>query len=209
MSTPDPDSILEPERRYRLPLFPLPVVLLPSASMPLHVFEPRYRQMVADCLVSDGRFGLVYHDSDRQGPFLYEEGRVGCVAEILEHQALEDGRSLIAVRGVERFSIVDGIESKSLYYEALVTPYRDNERLPDALLASRRQESIHLFHAVLASLSEQPEQLPEVRPDQETSFRLAQTIGVDPFWHQRLLELRDETTRLGELDRVFRAALGE
>lgn len=209
MSAFDPDSILEPERRYRLPLFPLPVVLLPSASMPLHVFEPRYRQLVTDCLASDGRFGLVYHDSDRQGPFLCEEGRVGCVAEILEHQGLEDGRSLIAVRGIERFSIVDGIESKSLYYEALVSPYRDNERLPDALLAARRQESIHLFHAVLASLPEQPEQLPEVRPDREASFRLAQTIGVDPAWHQQLLELRDETTRLAELDRVFRAALGE
>jgi Lon protease-like protein len=207
VSSTDPDSVFEPERRYRLPLFPLPVVLLPGASMPLHVFEPRYREMVADCLASDRRFGLVYHDWDRQGPFLFEEGRVGCVAEIGEHQALEDGRSLIGVRGMERFSIVDGIESKSPYYEALVSPYGDTEELADDLLAARRQESIHLFHAVLASLAERPEQLPELRPDRETSFRLAQTIAVDPSWHQQLLELRNETARLSELDRVFRAAL--
>ena len=207
MSVSGPDSVFEPEHRYRLPLFPLPVVLLPGASMPLHVFEPRYREMVADCLRSDRRFGLVYHDWDQQGPFLFDEGRVGCVAEIREHQLLEDGRSLIGVRGMERFGIVDGIESETRYYEALVSPYRDTDPLPDDLLVARRQESIHLFHAVVASLAERPEQLPELRPDRETSFRLAQTISVDPSWHQRLLELRDETARLDELDRVFQAAL--
>lgn len=208
MSFPDPGSAFEPVRRYRLPLFPLPVVLLPEASMPLHVFEPRYREMVTDCLASDRRFGLVYHDWDRQGPFLCEEGRVGCVAEIREHQLLEDGRSLIGVRGIERFGIVDGIESNSRYYEALVSPYRDIDPLPGELLTARREESIQLFHAVVASLAERPEQLPELRPDREVSYRLAQTIGVDPSWHQRLLELRDETARLNELDRVFQAALG-
>lgn len=209
MSSSGPDSSFQPERRYRLPLFPLPVVLLPGASMPLHVFEPRYREMVADCLGADRRFGLVYHDWDQQGPFLFEEGRVGCVAVIHEHEALDDGRSLIGVRGVERFSIVDGIESKSRYYEALVTPYPDTKGVADEFLTARRQESIRLFHAVLASLAERPEQLPELRPDRETSFRLAQTIAVDPPWHQQLLELRDETARLNELDRVFQAALGE
>lgn len=202
--------MMDAELRYRLPLFPLPVVLLPGAPMPLHIFEPRYREMVGDCLASDGRFGLVYHDSDRQGPFLFEEGRVGCVAEIREHQSLSDGRSLIVVHGGARFQIVDGIESKSSYYEALVTPYHDHTatETPEELLTARRLDSIRLFHAVVASLAEQPERLPEIDADQETSFRLAQTVGVDPTWHQQLLELRDEGARLTELDRVFRAVLG-
>lgn len=195
-----------PEQRYRLPLFPLPVVLLPGTSMPLHIFEPRYQDLVRDCLASDRRFGLIYHDWDRQGPFLCEEGGIGCVAEIDTHQALSDGRSLIAVRGIERFRIEDGIESKSAYFEALVTPYPDIDTDGDDL-AARRAASIELFRRVLASLEGHPEHLPALEPTRETSFLLAQTIGVDPTWHQQLLEFQDERQRLAELDRVFRAAL--
>ncbi len=195
----------EPPRRYRLPLFPLSVVLLPGASMPLHVFEPRYRDMVRDCLASDRRFGLVYHDPDRQGPFMSEEGRIGCVAQIGEHQALDDGRSLIGTQGMERFRIVDGIESDTAYYEALVSPYHDTD--DDVLLPSRRRASIELFQQVVSSLDEPPEKLPQLADDREVSFLLAQTIGVDPSWHQRLLESTDERHRLDEVDRVFRAAL--
>lgn len=196
-----------PERRYRLPLFPLPVVLFPGQLMPLHIFEPRYRQLVQDCLTGDRRFGLIYHDWDRQGPFLSEEGRVGCVAEVREHEPLEDGRSLIVVEGTERFRILDGIESETPYFEALVTPHPDETLLTGTALASRRSESIALFMTVVASLDERPEKLPDLEPDKETSFPLAQTIGIDPSWHQGLLELQDESLRLAELDRVFRVAL--
>jgi Lon protease-like protein len=161
--------------------------------------------MVQDCLSSDRRFGLVYHDSDRQGPFLSEEGRIGCVAEIRLHKALQDGRSLIEIHGIERFRIVDGIESDAPYYEALVSGYRDTD--DDVLLASRRRTSIQLFNEVVATLADPPERLPKLEDDEEVSFLLARTIGVDPSWHQRLLESTDERARLDELDRVFRAAL--
>jgi ATP-dependent Lon protease len=97
----------------RLPLFPLPIVLFPGTLIPLHIFEPRYRDMVADVLETDRRFGLIYHDPDRQGPFLSEEGRVGTVARIRRHQPLPDGRSLILVRGLERFRIESEAEGPS------------------------------------------------------------------------------------------------
>ncbi|MEX2467898.1 MAG: LON peptidase substrate-binding domain-containing protein [Gemmatimonadota bacterium] len=197
----------QPDPRFRLPLFPLPVVLLPGTPMPLHIFEPRYRDLVRDCLASDRRFGLVYHDWDRQGPFLCEEGRIGCVAEIREHEELSDGRSLITTQGIERFRIVDGIESESAYFEGLVTRYPDDPSVDEDTLTSRRRASIELFHAVVATLDPRPQRLPRLEPNRETSFLLAQTIGVDPSWHQQLLELRDERARLTELDRVFRAAL--
>ena len=122
-------------------MFPLPVVLLPGAPMPLHIFEPRYRAMVHDCRESDGRFGMVYHDWDLLGPFLSEEGRVGCVAEIRQHEALEDGRLLIVVEGLERIRIVDGIESENLYFEALVSPHTDTTVMQGEELALRRRES--------------------------------------------------------------------
>ena len=198
-------SMPEPARKYRLPLFPLPVVLFPTAAMPLHVFEARYRRMVARCLEYDKRFGLVYHDSDQQGPFLFEEGRVGCVAEIESFRPLPDGRSLLLARGRERFRIVDGIESDEPYYEALVTPYPDQGEALD--LAVRRRRSLDLFHAVVEQLPEEPERLPELSPGGELSFPLARTIQVDAPWQQSLLELRREEERLDHLDRVFRAAL--
>lgn len=196
-----------PELRYRLPLFPLPTVLLPGMLMPLHIFEPRYRQMVSDCLEGDGRFGMIYHDWDEQGPFLSEPGRVGCVGEIGEHQELEDGRSLIVIEGVARFRLVDGIESDSLYFEGLVTPQPDTTVMEGEELELRRRESIALFHSVVASLSDRPDALPDLEPDRELSFLLAQTIQVDPKWRQRLLELTDEGSRLARVDRVLRAVL--
>ena len=196
---------LGPERRYRLPLFPLPTVLLPGALMPLHIFEPRYRDMVRDCLEGDHRFGMIYHDWDEQGPFLSEAGRIGCVGEIREHQMLEDRRSLLVIQGVERFRIEDGIESEALYFEGLVTPYPDTTVMRGEELRGRRRESIRLFHRVVASLSERPDALPELEPDEETSFLLAQTIQADARWHQRLLELRDEGSRLARVDRILRA----
>ncbi|CAN5816373.1 hypothetical protein BH23GEM11_BH23GEM11_18510 [soil metagenome] len=109
----------------RLPLFPLPVVLFPGAVTPLHIFEPRYRQMVARCIEYDRRFGLLYHDPDRLGPFELTPGRVGTVAEIGEFRILPEGRSLLLATGIERFRIVDGIESDTKYYEALVEPMFD------------------------------------------------------------------------------------
>ena len=175
--------------------------------MPLHIFEPRYRQMVADCLEGDRRFGMVFHDWDEQGPFLSEPGRVGCAGEIREHQALEDGRSLIVIQGVERFRIQDGIESDAPYFEGLVTPHPDTTLMEGEELESRRGESIALFHAVVASLSERPDALPDLEPHRELSYLLAQTIQVAPSWHQRLLELTDEGSRLARVDRVLRAVL--
>lgn len=194
--------------KVRLPLFPLPVVLFPTAAMPLHVFEHRYRRMVARCLETDRRFGLIYHDADVRGPFLMEEGRVGCVAEIEDFQPLPDGRSLLVARGVERFQIEDGIESGEPFYEALVSPFRDVEDLDENALALQRRRSLALFESVVRTLAEPPERLPELDPSMELSFPLVRTIEVTPPWQQAFLELRAERHRLERLDAVFRAALG-
>ena len=175
--------------------------------MPLHIFEPRYRALVKDCLDGDRRFGMVCHDWDEQGPFLSEEGRIGCVAELVEHQAIADGRYLIVVRGLERFRILDGIESETLYFEALVSPYPDIPPPSGDGIVRRRRASIELFNEVVASLPERPDNVPTLEPELETSFLLAQTIDIDASWLQGLLERRREAERLDQLDRVFRAVL--
>lgn len=191
----------------RLPLFPLPVVLFPGTPMPLHIFEPRYRRMVTRCLETDRRFGLIHHDCDERGPFLTEEGRVGCVAEIEKHQPLPDGRCLILVRGVERFHIVDGIESEEPYYEAVVAPITDTTRPHPDAIRKVRARTLELFHAVLDTFPGEPEEIPEFDLNRELAFQLAPTIQIDHRWQQSLLELQDEVYRLERLDAVFQAAI--
>lgn len=191
----------------RLPLFPLPVVLFPGASLPLHIFEPRYRRMVADCLEGDRRFGLIHHDCDERGPFLSEEGRVGCLAEIQRHQPLTDGRSMILLRGLERFRIVEDVESEAPYYEALVTDFRDNTRPHPYAIREVRARTLDLFHSVLETMASPPDEVPDFDMNRELAFQLAPTIQIDCQWQQSLLELQDEVYRLERLDAVFQAAV--
>jgi Lon protease-like protein len=191
----------------RLPLFPLPVVLFPGAPMPLHVFEARYRRMVASCVEADGRFGLVYHDPDRHGPFSSEPGCIGTVAEISKFQPLPDGRSLILCRGEERFRIDDGIESGAPYHEAVVEPYEDDPEDEPRGIAERRRRSVALFHRVLAEAVGQEPPLPEVRIDQDPSFLLARAIKIDPAWQQTLLEARTERDRLEQIDTLLSSVI--
>jgi ATP-dependent Lon protease len=190
----------------RLPLFPLPLVLYPGAPLPLHIFEPRYRQMMAHCLEGDRRFGLLYHDPDRSGPFAMEAGRVGCVAEILQFQPLPDGRSNLLSRGVERFRLEDGIESDSLYFEGLVEEYPDATE-PDGTEGERGARALELFGQVLERIAEDPQPLPPLDPGEPVSFQLAQWIRIDPPWQQALLELRGETERLERIEELLQALL--
>lgn len=191
----------------RLSLFPLPVVLFPGATMPLHIFEPRYRKMVAECLEEGSPFGLLHHDWDESGPFLGELGRVGTVAEIERHRPLEDGRSLILARGGERFAIAAEMGPSDPYFEADVEPYRDRIPPDPDQLVRRRRRSLALFRNVLEEVSNAASDAPAWSAEEEVSFRLAETVEVPAPWKQALLELRDEEQRLQRLDVIFRAAL--
>ena len=178
--------------------------------MPLHIFEPRYRRMVARCLEFDRRFGLLYHDADDQGPFLNEPGTVGCVAEIERFQPLPDGRSLVLIRGVHRFQIVEGLDdSPEPYYEAQVAPYEDLVRPTKEGVLAVRGRTIGLLHDVLSSMVEPPDEVPTFDVQRELSFQLAPLVQIDGRWQQSLLELRDEVYRLERLDAVFQAAVDQ
>jgi hypothetical protein len=119
-------------RKARIPLFPLPgVVLLPETDLPLHIFEPRYRRMLADALDGERTLGVHTIDpaggSDDQGrPLLLE---LGCAGRIVEHEPLEDGRSNILLRGLYRYRIDGEADPEG-------RPYRlaDVTRLPVAPL---------------------------------------------------------------------------
>ena len=76
----------------QLPLFPLPVVLLPNEVLPLHIFEPRYRQMLTDIELRRNIFGLTYFDLENEAVERPSIGSVGCAAEISEKNILTDSR---------------------------------------------------------------------------------------------------------------------
>ena len=104
-----------------LPLFPLPVVLFPGVPLPLHIFEPRYRTMLADCMEGDRRFGILYRP-DEAGELALEPGHVGCVAHVESTQPLPDGRSNIIVTGEERFELARCVASSHpCHMDALLT----------------------------------------------------------------------------------------
>lgn len=97
-------------------IFPLPnVVLFPEVELPLHVFEPRYREMVSDAMDADRRIGMVLLRSDWRkdyygAPPIYP---IGCVGQIEQFDLLEDGRSNLVLRGQRRFEVLEEIEGKS------------------------------------------------------------------------------------------------
>src|SRR3954454_5474201 len=110
-----------------LPLFPLPnVVLFPNVFLPLHIFEPRYREMVADALASDRMIGMVLlrpgWDRNYEGrPPIYS---VGCSGLLTHNERLPDGRYNIVLRGIERFRILEEDHGLS-YRRGAIGPLRD------------------------------------------------------------------------------------
>lgn len=192
---------------FSLPLFPLPMVLFPGTLVPLHIFETRYRQMVEDVMEGENRFGLLYHDPDLKGPFMNEPGQIGTVAEIKRHQPLPEGRSMILVKGMDRFRIVNEVTGTHPYYQARVEVVEDDPVQDPKVLVARRKRSLALFKNVLQTQPHVPDAMPTFSVKREISFRLGATVRMDPFWQQELLELRNEQERLDRLDPVFQAGI--
>ena len=88
-----------------LPIFPLPLVLFPGVPLPLHIFEERYRRMLADVRASNNLFGLSNFVPEAAGEERPPAGHVGCATEVVEVQPLPDGRSNILTLGVARYRV--------------------------------------------------------------------------------------------------------
>ena len=173
-----------------IPLFPLPnVVLFPNVFLPLHIFEPRYRTMVADALEGDRIVGMVllrpgYETAYEGRPPVYE---VGCAGVITHSQPLSDGRYDVVLRGIEKFRIVGEDEGRP-YRIGYVEPL--SEAIPsDDVMPLRRQRQ--RLEAVLAAAIErvraEPKFPPSV-PDEDLVNALAQYLDLDAVEHQALLE---------------------
>jgi Lon protease-like protein len=174
-----------------LPLFPLPnVVLFPNVFLPLHIFEPRYRDMVADALAGDRMIGMVLlrpgWDHDYEGrPAIYP---VGCSGVLTHNERLPDGRYNLVLRGIERFRIVEEDQALS-YRRAVVEPLREEPLDATDRTAIRRQRA--KLESMLGSMS-----------DEDLVNALAQYLDLEPLEKLALLQkssLRTRTESLVEL----------
>ncbi len=186
-----------------LPLFPLPnVVLFPNVFLPLHIFEPRYREMTADALASDRLIGMVLLQHGWQANY---EGRppvypVGCSGVITHVEQLASGRYNIVLRGLERFRIVRENHERS-YRRAIV------EAIAERPLSDRDRGSIHEYRARVESiLAADPRvgdaKIPAAMADEDLVNALAQYLDFEPLEKQALLErpcLRTRAASLVEL----------
>jgi ATP-dependent Lon protease len=171
-------------RPDRIPLFPLNVVLLPGAALPLHIFEPRYRAMVKNCLEQKSEFGMLLALPDGIA-------RVGCTAEILEVvKRYDDGRMDIITAGRAPFRVVELFTDDPLleghvdYLEDRETPFND----------STHRQLVELFEACHTLIfDDYPKNLQNETED--FSYVVAAALPMDLLWKQQVLELRSEADR--------------
>jgi Lon protease-like protein len=165
-------------------LFPLGIVLLPTERVPLHIFEPRYQELVGECIESDDEFGMLYADEDG----VREVGTLARVAEVIER--FDDGRMNVVVEGSIRFRVEELTRGRS-FMTAEIGPVEDDDGDVDPETASKAAGS---FRALAALAGAETEELDESSP--QLSFELAAQVELPPDSKQQLLELRTEQERL-------------
>ena len=187
-----------------LPLFPLPnVVLFPNVFLPLHIFEPRYREMVADALEGDRMIGMVLlrpgWERDYEGqPPIYT---VGCSGVLSHAERLPDGRYNLVLRGIERFRILEEDHTRT-YRRAIVEPLSE-PRLDAADRRAILSQRTKLESMLGPSQSNAGDaRMPASMSDEDLVNALAQYLDLEALEKQALLErpcLRSRAESLVEL----------
>jgi Lon protease-like protein len=177
-----------------LPLFPLEIVVFPGAPLPLHIFEPRYKEMIGECLSQERPFGMVRAKENAISA-------IGCSARIIDViKKYEDGRMDIAAEGAQRFEIIQVNQERS-FFQAEVAFFDDE---PSVVSKSAADTIVQLHEQLFAVMG----QTVEVDRDAAyLSFRLAQDLPVDLDFKQTLLEMKSEAERVEILTEYYRATI--
>jgi Lon protease-like protein len=178
-----------------IPLFPLDVVLFPGTPLPLHIFEPRYKEMIGECIARQRPFGVVR---------AVEEGlaEVGCTAEIVTVvKEYPDGRLDLVTEGRKRFELLRVNEERS-YLQGEILVIEDEPGAPPPEETSR---AIQLHSELLAIAGATPD-LSAADPS-SLSFYLAGSLPLDLDFKQKLLALRSEAERLALLITYFESII--
>jgi Lon protease-like protein len=177
------------------PLFPLGIVALPTESVPLHVFEERFRTMIEECLDGESEFGIVWLSDDELKP-------VGCACEIERVlERMDDGRFTILGRGTRPFRLLE--RQDDLPYPAGIVEFLgEREEILDEQVASDARE---LYAELVEQATDRT--LSEQELAQMSAYSMAGTVDFGADAKQELLELRSENARLHLLTLLFRAAI--
>lgn len=178
-----------------LPIFPLELVLFPDTPLPLHIFEPRYKEMIGECLAQKEPFGVVR---------AVEKGlaEVGCTAEILEvTKKYEDGRLDILTEGRRRFE-VQQIDQDRAFLRAAVHFFDD---APGAAAAGEIARAAELQKELMALAGAEEPALETGHP--QLSFQLAAALPLDLDFKQTLLGMRSEPERLTSVIEYYQTLL--
>ncbi len=183
---------------FRLPLFPLEVVLFPGALLPLHIFEARYRRLLADIQDSTAMFGIALPGIAHEAPAI---GAVGCVAEVRGVQQFPDGRSNIVVQGATRFLVTRYLDESAPYLIAMVEGFDDRDGTePASELAERLVRALARYLPVHNELAgREPDSTPLPTDPVELSFRAAASLDCDVADRQAMLEMRSTSERIARL----------
>jgi Lon protease-like protein len=178
-----------------LPIFPLELVLLPGVPLPLHIFEPRYKEMIAECLEQKKPFGIVRASSDGVAD-------VGCTAEIMSvTKKYDDGRMDILARGVDRFEVIEVNQDRSFLQAEIAVMEDEPERPPTGMVT----QAVRL-HAEIAKLAGEDPSGPDEGAG-NLSFLLAGSLPLDLDFKQNLLSTLSEAKRLEAVVRYLEAVL--
>lgn len=196
-----------------LPLFPLAVVLFPGVPLPLHIFEPRYRQMLQDVQARESLFGVSYFDASTATEDMPPIGSVGCVAKVTDTQTFPDGRSNILTVGVIRYRLDGYVERGDPYLVAKVSYFEDELEQSEGLDESARQvaETFTRIARAVRTINDERANLPSLSDSdpERLSFLVAAAMEVEPEVKQEMLELVSPSERLRRLrDILARAVSG-
>lgn len=176
----------------RLSIFPLPgAILFPGLQLPLHIFEPRYRALVADALVRDRRIAMIQPQKPIDGAPLYQ---IGCVGLIGDVETMEDGRFNIVLEGEARFRLIRELDVATAYrqVEAELIDDDEDEAISAVERAALEQEGRHFADAQGYSVDwDSIDRL----DDQSLINGISQIAPFDPASKQALLEATDLSTR--------------
>ena len=175
-------------------IFPLGLVLLPTEQVPLHIFEPRYRELIDECLEQDAPFGLLFADDDG----IRQVGTLAVVTEVIER--FEDGRLNVVVEGRERFRLIELTEGRE-FHTGLVEPVDDQHdpNEPDDI-----QRALELFSRLVELTgSDLPSPAAETP---QLSFALAGRFDFSADLKQELLDETSERIRLRRLCELLATA---
>lgn len=190
-----------------LPLFPLPeVVLFPQRPLPLHIFEPRYRLMINTVLESDKKFGVLLWN-----PGSIRSVRVGCSAEIMEFNRLDDGRLNILTIGRERFRVIEFIQDRP-YLKGKVEWFEDDPAdLDTTLISCQVKETLTQVVRLSSKLTNRTVCLPDDLPKDPAalSFWIASLFFGSAGDRQELLEMKETEVRLTREQEVLSTLLSE